>query len=109
MNVKTEPSLRNQAIRWAVLTSDPQFNDWDSFIAWLEADRARALAYDEVAGSVSDGASMMGLRLHGLPEPANDNSAPKRWGFGLSRPACVGGAAAALLAILAFISVVTTG
>ena len=39
------PELREAALDWLVRTNDPEFDGWDEFTAWLEADPAHADAY----------------------------------------------------------------
>lgn len=48
--------IRAQAVDWVVAQADPGFSDWDGFLAWLEADRAHASAYEAVltAGDAAD-------------------------------------------------------
>jgi transmembrane sensor len=98
-----DPSLREQAADWAVRTGDPGFADWEGFTAWLEADPAHSLAYDQVMAAVADVAEA------GLPvgsAPANDNPpvepAPLRW----ARRGWLGGAIAASLAVVTIVGVI---
>ena len=94
--------IKQQAIRWAALTSDPEFEGWDDFVAWLEKDPAHARAYDETQLAIDDAADAMEVS----PAPAdidvelgaNDNEAS---GFARGRWGWFGGAIAASLAILA--------
>lgn len=44
-------SVREEALAWLVRTNDPDFQDWDVFTAWLEADPAHADAYHGLADS----------------------------------------------------------
>lgn len=108
-----DPTLREQAVHWAVLTGDPQFDDWDGFTAWLEADPAHARAYDEVSAAVAEAAEAFGAAEMVEPapaaEPANDNPAPPPGQHRLPRRAWLGGAIAASLAIIATIGVLRSG
>lgn len=107
-----DPTLREQAVHWAVLTGDPQFTDWDGFTAWLEADPAHARAYDEVAAAVAEAAEAAAAGPAAPiaePLPANDNPAVQPGRHGLPRRAWLGGAIAASLAVLATIGVLRTG
>lgn len=91
--------IRAAALDWAMQTRAPDFEGWDSFTAWLEADPAHAAAYDEVQFALDDADAAMEL----LPQPevaANDN--PPGW-FA-SRRGWLGGAIAAAL-VLALTSV----
>jgi transmembrane sensor len=97
-----DPSLREQAADWAVRTGDPSFADWEAFTAWLEADPAHSLAYDQVMAAVADVAEA------GLPEgavPANDNPPVQPELFGLPRRRWLSGAIAASLALVAIVGV----
>ncbi len=102
-----DPTLREQAVHWAVLTGDPEFDDWDGFTAWLEADPDHARAYDEVAAAVADAAEALPANHVVDPAPANDNPAPPP--HRLPRRAWLGGAIAASLAIIATIGVLRSG
>ena len=42
------PTIRDEAIAWHVRLQAGGAEDWDAFMAWLEADPARSAAYDEV-------------------------------------------------------------
>lgn len=105
-----DPIIREQAVHWAVLTGDPQFEDWDGFTAWLESDPAHARAYDEVAAAVAEVAEA-GRAEEGQsaapPLPANDNPA-RPWGH-LPRRAWLGGALAASLALVATFGLLRPG
>lgn len=99
--------IRDVAVHWAMLTREPDFEDWESFTDWLEADPAHAQAYDEVQFALEEADAAL-ERLPApeyapAPEPeyaaANDN--PPAW---LSRRGWLGGAVAAAL-VLALTSV----
>ena len=81
------------AVAWAVRSADPDFAEWDAFTAWLEADPARAAAYDRVAVAATDAAAVLAL----VPQPANDDADAGRW----TRRRWLGGALAAALAVVA--------
>lgn len=87
--------IRAAALDWAMQTRAPDFDGWDGFTAWLEADPAHAAAYDEVQLALGDADAALEL----LPEPevaaANDN--PPGW-FA-SRRGWLGGAIAAALVL----------
>ncbi|AKH44131.1 transmembrane sensor [Altererythrobacter atlanticus] len=93
--------IRDQAAHWAVLTSDPAFDDWEKFTAWLESHPDHAATYDRVMAAVAEAAEA------DIPAPApaaNDGDAGempqsparRRW---------LGGALAASVAVLAVIGV----
>lgn len=93
--------IREEALRWAARTADPDFADWDGFTVWLEQDSAHARAYDAVQFAMDEAAGMLeaGAATVVMPEPvsaANDNP-PVRLFAG--RRAWLGGAIAASLAI----------
>lgn len=83
-----DPSIRDEAIRWAARVSDPEFGDWDAFTGWLEADPAHAEAYNAVQCALDEATSLLEA-APGVPDvaspPANDNppapSAGKRWAW----------------------------
>ena len=94
--------IKEQAVHWAALTSDPAFEGWDAFIAWLEADPVHAGAYDETQARIDDAVAA----LESSPpatEPAQDavanDNEPR--GFARARWSWLGGAIAASLAIVA--------
>jgi transmembrane sensor len=92
-----DAAIRDAAIGWAMRTRASDFDDWDGFTAWLEADPAHAAAYDEVQLSVEEAHAALAM----LPEPAvlpaaNDNPG----GWFTSRRTWLGGAVAAALALV---------
>lgn len=91
-----DEAIRDAAAAWAVRTGDAQFEDWDAFTAWLEADPAHARAYDVVMGAVADAAEA----LPAVPQPANDAIRPS-W----TRRRWFGGAIAASLAVVVAVGV----
>lgn len=101
-----DPNLREEAVHWAIRTRDPKFEDWDMFMAWLDEDRSRAVAYDEVADFAHDFVRL--VRSHNSaasPAAANDNPSPLRRFRKSSRRQWLGGAiAAASLAIIAAVA-----
>lgn len=48
------PTLEEVALTWAIRTADPEFRDWDAFMAWLDGDADRNLAYNRAAMLVAD-------------------------------------------------------
>lgn len=75
-----DESVREQALDWAVRTSDPEFGDWDAFTLWLERSPAHARAYDQVAAAADEAAGLLQSAA-----PANDDwvpaerTRPRRW------------------------------
>lgn len=59
--------IRDAALQWALTTGEPDFAEWDAFLAWLEADPAHARAYDAVQCALDEAAAAL------TPAPANDN------------------------------------
>jgi transmembrane sensor len=47
-------SRREAAVDWLVRTNDPDFDAWDDFTVWLEADRANADAYHALAAGEAE-------------------------------------------------------
>lgn len=90
--------IHEEAARWASLTADPDFGDWDAFTAWLEQDPAHAEAYDAVQFALDEAAAMLPVPREAAPAPApaNDNP-PVRLLAG--RGPWLGGAIAASLAL----------
>lgn len=67
MGMKPDIDPRDAALDWIVRSNDPEFDGWDEFTAWLEADPANADAYHSLAWSEAD------LRdfVRPVPEPAD--------------------------------------
>ncbi|HEX7871321.1 MAG TPA: FecR domain-containing protein [Sphingobium sp.] len=82
--------IETAALEWIVRQRDPDFDDWDGFTAWLEADASHADAYQAMAVADED---MAPLVQAALPVPANDEGAPAHKG----RRTWIGGAIAAAL------------
>jgi transmembrane sensor len=81
------------ALGWLVRTTDPDFDAWDEFTLWLEADEANAEAYHQVSLSQSE---MLPVADAALRAPA---AAARRLGsFRLASG--IAAAAAAVLAIV---------
>jgi transmembrane sensor len=99
--------ISDAAVRWAMLTREPDFDDWDGFTAWLEADPAHGQAYDEVQFTLGEADAALALHhepgLAPQPEPLRDavNDNPPGW---FARRGWLGGAIAACL-VLAMVSV----
>lgn len=91
-----DEAIRDAAAAWAVRAGDPDFEDWEAFTAWLEADPAHARAYDAVAAAVADAADA----LPAIPQADNDEARP-----GWTRRRWLAGALAASLAAIAVFSV----
>ncbi|QNN65302.1 FecR domain-containing protein [Sphingomonas rhizophila] len=60
--------LLDAAAGWLARTNDPEFADWDGFMAWLEADPANADAYHQLADSEAELLPVV-ERLAPAPEP----------------------------------------
>lgn len=102
MNIN-EQRISEQAAEWAVRTRDSAFLEWDGFIAWLEADPAHNIAYEQAVLAAEDAAALLATvpapvaAPIALPEPANDE--PARFG----RRRLLGGmVAASLLAVTTY-------
>jgi transmembrane sensor len=54
MAMTHDPNRRDAALDWLVRTNDPEFDGWDEFTDWLQADRANADAYHELACSEAE-------------------------------------------------------
>ncbi|MFN3865017.1 MAG: FecR family protein [Erythrobacter sp.] len=83
-----DQQIREAALRWAALTADPDFGDWDAFTAWLEQDAAHASAYDAVQFAIDEAAALLDAEPavpDVAPAPANDNPpvllAGRRWAW----------------------------
>ena len=92
--------IRGAALDWAMQTRAPDFDGWDGFTAWLEADPAHALAYDAVQFALDNADAALELLPAPEPEAANDNLP----GWFARNRAWLGGAIAAAL-VLALTSV----
>ena len=64
-----------QALDWVRRTHDPEFDDWDAHLAWLEADPENGPAFDRMVLASDDvTASLMDSPVR-EPAPSNDNLA----------------------------------
>lgn len=93
--------IREEALRWAALTADPDFGDWEAFTVWLEQDSSHASAYDAVQFALDEAATLLvapPTESEPQPEAANDNP-PETLAGG--RWAWFGTAIAASLALVA--------
>lgn len=94
-----DETIRQQALDWAVRAGDPQFEDWEAFTLWLEADPAHGHAYDAIAAAVADASQLVigagAANDDGLaaaqPDAATLRTTRRRW---------IGGALAASLALV---------
>lgn len=73
----SDHSIHEQALKWAARTGDPEFDDWDAFVLWLEADPAHSLAYDELQLALEETVDALAAgspnEAESFPRPANDN------------------------------------
>ena len=91
----------DEAIAWHLRMQTAKDEDWDAFVAWLEADPARSDAYDRVeAGHAGMAAEAFPPASAPLPVAANDE-APARRRFW---PWASGFAAIAAILLVAFVS-----
>lgn len=70
--------IDEQALGWVIRTRDTDFQDWDAFTLWLEADPAHAAAYDAMAMADADLPQIVPAEPVTLSAPANDVE-PGRW------------------------------
>lgn len=88
--------LREAALDWIVRTNDPEFDGWDEFTAWLEADPVHADAYHRLAQSEADLAPFIDpVPVQGQPATRE----PRRRGFAIA--ASVAALAALATAVVA--------
>ncbi len=94
--IDRQDRLREAAVGWAIRLNDEAFDDWDGFAAWLEADPAHALAYEEVlaAGDAAD------VALRQRPAPSISTPPPAAKPLPWRRQAAGGLAAAVLVGAL---------
>ncbi|WP_374294587.1 FecR family protein [Sphingomonas sp.] len=59
MRSPDDDPVRAAVLDWAVRTSDPSFEDWDAFGAWLDGAPERGRAYDAVMIAVAEAADAM--------------------------------------------------
>ncbi|AIT82046.1 FecR family protein [Novosphingobium pentaromativorans] len=94
-----DETIRQQALDWALRAGDPQFEEWEAFTSWLEADPAHGQAYDAVAAAVADAADLVAGA-----GPANDDDLgavqSEEASLRSSRRRWLGGAIAASLALV---------
>jgi transmembrane sensor len=70
--------MQEEAIGWVIRTRDPDFVDWEAFTLWLEADPARADAYDALMAADADLDSIIPPEPVAMPVAANDPGEPQR-------------------------------
>ena len=88
---------REAALDWIVRTNDPEFDGWDEFTAWLEADPGHADAYHRLSQSESE--LLPCVKAIPGQQPQRLAPAPKRRGFAIA--ASVGALAAIATAVVA--------
>lgn len=93
--------IDEEALAWVIRTRDPEFTDWENFTLWLEADPARASAYDALMAADADLPGILPADPVTLPIPANDPG-ERRW-----RPMRWVGSSALAAALVAAISIGT--
>jgi transmembrane sensor len=82
------------ALEWIIRQRDPNFDDWDGFTAWLEADPRHADVYQVMAVADADMTLLLASTARPHPVAANDAGSPvRRWWIG-------GAIAAALVAAI---------
>ncbi len=88
--------IMRAAIDWHVRQDALTVQQWDSFVAWLEADPAHATAFDIV--SRDDAERIDALRAAAPPQAANDDAPVRHWrGWAIGGGAAAASVAAALL------------
>ncbi|RSU52362.1 FecR domain-containing protein [Sphingomonas sp. S-NIH.Pt15_0812] len=85
-----------EALDWARRVHEPDFDDWEGHLDWLEADPANAALFDEVSLHLE--AATAGLAAEpvaaAVPDAANDNppvSTSRRWWLGSAMAAALVG------------------
>ncbi|CDO36573.1 FecR domain-containing protein [Novosphingobium sp. KN65.2] len=92
-----DETIRQQALDWAVRAGDPQFEEWEAFTLWLEADPAHGEAYDAVAAAVADASGL----VSGVGAANDDDLAATQTNTArIARRSWIGGALAASLALV---------
>lgn len=72
-------SIDDDALEWAIRTGDPEFDDWDGFTSWLEADPAHPSQFEIASGVLEDAGRIVAtLPLRHSAEPANDPKPGRR-------------------------------
>ena len=97
MIAERDETLRAEAIRWHLRIADGSAEDWEAFVAWLDADVTHAHAYDAIeAADAEAGPALLEAQPPTL-QAANDDgpNGQRRWW---------GGAAAASLALALAVS-----
>ncbi len=107
MTHETAQTIQAEAIAWHMRLRDDRADDWDAFIAWLEADEAHSDAYDKVALADAD------LRPEAFPSiataAANDDFVESTWGRGRRWATALSAIAAAIILALVFVPMLTMG
>lgn len=75
----TDDQLQEEAILWHLRVEAPDFDDWASFVAWLEADPRHNAIYEAVTDADKALDGIVDLAPAVSPQPANDaEPAPRR-------------------------------
>jgi transmembrane sensor len=74
MPAQPHPEIRAQAVDWYLRMRSGGDGDWEEFVEWLEADPARAEAYDQIV-EADDELIPEAIPLVPAPRAANDDSA----------------------------------
>lgn len=90
--------IRDEAALWMARSRDPKFSDWDGLTAWLEADPAHNIAYENAFAGHDLAGTLDSFPVEVVAAPtASPGSYKRRWVAGGSLAAA---AAAVLLAII---------
>ncbi|BBC72056.1 conserved hypothetical protein [Altererythrobacter sp. B11] len=86
-----DETILQQAAGWAARTGNPDFDDWEEFTLWLEADPAHGRAYDHVMFAAAQAAESIERSVPAAndgAEAAPRFAAPRRW-IGSAIAACL--------------------
>lgn len=80
MTAISTDAIGEAARLWAIRVADPEFDDWDQFSAWLDADPAHLAAYDAAVADEEWATELFETPMPApIPLSAQPAPSPRRW------------------------------
>jgi len=77
-------TISEEALAWLVRTNDPDFEDWEAFMEWLEADPVNASAYHRLADSENEMRPLVERIAPPAPLPTQTPARTRRYAIAAS-------------------------